>query len=89
MHSRQVSDSPDQRTEASYTVEPIANEMALSALEADWNWLSETAEQPNAFMTYGWFRSWTSRRAAEHRTGRFIPNVRSSQGGDHLRNHHL
>ena len=40
------------------TVELVSTEDGLSALEDDWNRLSETSDHPNAFMTYGWFRAW-------------------------------
>jgi CelD/BcsL family acetyltransferase involved in cellulose biosynthesis len=75
MLSRQGNDSLDRKAANPYTIDLISTEKALSALEADWNRLSEAAEQPNAFMTYGWFRAWTRRRTAEYPAGRFVPNV--------------
>ncbi|MBZ5670978.1 MAG: GNAT family N-acetyltransferase [Acidobacteriia bacterium] len=52
-----------------YSIEPIRSEEALSSLQEDWNRLSETAELPNVFMTFDWFRAWNQRRAREHRRG--------------------
>jgi CelD/BcsL family acetyltransferase involved in cellulose biosynthesis len=48
-------------------------EKEISNLEADWNRLSETAELPNVFMTFGWFRAWNQRLAQEDRRRR--PNI--------------
>jgi CelD/BcsL family acetyltransferase involved in cellulose biosynthesis len=58
-----------------YSIEPLRSEEALSTLQKDWDRLSETAELPNVFMTYGWFRAWSQRRAQEHRKGRRRPEV--------------
>jgi len=52
-----------------YSVERITSEEDLSSLQRDWNRLSETAELPNVFMTFDWFRAWNQRRAQEHRSG--------------------
>lgn len=56
-----------------YSVTPVVTEKEISSLEADWNRLSETAELPNVFMTFGWFRAWNQRLAQEDRRRR--PNV--------------
>lgn len=48
-----------------YCVEQIVTEAGISSLEADWNRLSEAAELPNVFMTFGWFRAWNRRFAQE------------------------
>lgn len=58
-----------------YSIEPIRSEEALSSLQEDWNRLSETAELPNVFMTFDWFRAWNQRRAQEHRKGQRRPEV--------------
>jgi CelD/BcsL family acetyltransferase involved in cellulose biosynthesis len=60
---------------AHYSVEPITTEEGLSHLEQDWNRLSETTEEPNAFMTFGWFRAWNHRFAQEDRSGRRRLNI--------------
>ena len=52
-----------------YSIQPITSAEALSSLQQDWDRLSETAELPNVFMTYDWFRAWNRRRAREHRRG--------------------
>ncbi len=57
-------------TKPPYSVEPITTEEGLSCLEQDWNRLSETAELPNVFMTFDWFRAWNQRFAQEDRRGR-------------------
>jgi CelD/BcsL family acetyltransferase involved in cellulose biosynthesis len=56
-------------------VEPITTAEELSSLEEHWNRLSDTAEEPNAFMTFGWFRAWNQRFAQEDRSGRRGLNV--------------
>jgi len=38
--------------------EPITTEEGFSNLRDNWNRLSETAEYPNVFMTFDWFRAW-------------------------------
>jgi len=48
-----------------YSVTRVVTEKEISSLEADWNRLSETAELPNVFMTFGWFRAWNQRLAQE------------------------
>ncbi len=58
-----------------YSVETVGTDAALNALEADWNRLSENAENPNVFMTCGWFRAWFRQFAKEMPGGRFLPHV--------------
>jgi len=58
-----------------YSIKPITSAEALSSLQQDWNRLSETAEPPNVFMTYDWFRAWNQRRAQEHRRGQRRPEI--------------
>lgn len=58
-----------------YSIERITSEEGLANLQADWNRLSETSEQPNVFMTYDWFRAWNQRRAQEQRKGQRRPEV--------------
>ena len=41
-----------------YSVESVTSEQGLSKLQDDWNRLSATAERPNVFMTFDWFRTW-------------------------------
>jgi CelD/BcsL family acetyltransferase involved in cellulose biosynthesis len=52
-------------TPVRYSVASIVTEKEISRLEADWNRLSETAELPNVFMTFGWFRAWNQRLTQE------------------------
>lgn len=75
MSSRQATAPLDNSTGGPYTIETISTEQALSALESDWNRLSESAEHPNVFMTYDWFRAWLNRGVKESRHGCFQPNV--------------
>ena len=56
-----------------YSVTPVVTEEDLSSLEADWNRLSEAAELPNVFMTFGWFRAWNQRLAQQDPRRR--PNI--------------
>lgn len=58
-----------------YSVELITSEEGLSSLREDWNRLSETAERPNVFMTFDWFRAWNQRYTQEDRSGRRRHNV--------------
>lgn len=58
-----------------YSVETVATESALDSLEADWNRLSLTADHPDAFMTYGWFRAWAKQLTRKDRAGRIQPHV--------------
>ena len=57
-----------------YTIIRITSEDELSALEPEWNRLSESAASPNVFTTYGWFRAWNQRFSQEDCNGRH-PNV--------------
>jgi CelD/BcsL family acetyltransferase involved in cellulose biosynthesis len=68
-------DFPDQNLGKKYMVEAVSTEEGLSALEADWNRLSETSDRPNAFMTYGWFRAWMRQIASEDHSRRPLPFV--------------
>jgi CelD/BcsL family acetyltransferase involved in cellulose biosynthesis len=58
-----------------YSVEPVATEEGLTDLEADWNRLSQTAELPNVFTTFDWFRAWNERAAREDKCHRRRPDV--------------
>lgn len=82
MPSRQASVSLDSKAECPYTIETISTEKALSALKSDWDLLSESAEHPNAFMTYDWFRAWMKRGVKESRHGHFQPNVLVFKNGN-------
>jgi CelD/BcsL family acetyltransferase involved in cellulose biosynthesis len=46
---------------AHYSVEPVTTEAALRGLEENWNTLSKTADEPNVFATFDWFRAWNQR----------------------------
>ena len=50
-----------------YSVVPAVTENEISSLEVDWNRLSETAQLPNVFMTFDWFRAWNQLFAQEDR----------------------
>jgi CelD/BcsL family acetyltransferase involved in cellulose biosynthesis len=58
-----------------YSVETVLTESGLDRLEADWNRLSEAAEHPNVFMTYGWYRAWCRRQIRDQSGGHFEPYV--------------
>jgi CelD/BcsL family acetyltransferase involved in cellulose biosynthesis len=58
-----------------YSVEPITTEEGLSNLKDDWNRLSESAEFPNVFMTFDWFRTWNECRSREQLRGLRRPNI--------------
>ncbi len=62
---------------SSYTVELISTVEGIAALENDWNRLIDCAENPNVFMTYGWFYAWTKELANENGRGRLQPYVLS------------
>ena len=47
------------------SVTPVGTQENLLSLEVDWNRLSEAAEVPNVFMTFGWFRAWNQRLTEE------------------------
>jgi CelD/BcsL family acetyltransferase involved in cellulose biosynthesis len=68
-------DSSSVKTRPRYSVEPITAEEGLANLEEDWNRLSETAEQPNVFMTFDWFRIWNQRITQDDCGGQRRPNV--------------
>jgi len=62
-------------TSSNYSIETITTEEGLSNLEEDWNRLSESAEFPNVFTTFDWFRTWNQRRSLEEHRGLRRPNV--------------
>jgi CelD/BcsL family acetyltransferase involved in cellulose biosynthesis len=66
--SNEVSDAP-------YSIRAVTTVDELAALEQEWNRLSESAREPNVFMTYGWFRAWFQRRAEELPNGDLKPHV--------------
>jgi CelD/BcsL family acetyltransferase involved in cellulose biosynthesis len=53
-------------TASCFSVKSIVTEKEISNLEADWIRLSETAEFPNVFMTFDWFRAWNRRLTQEN-----------------------
>ena len=61
----------------SYTVEVVSTEAGVAALENDWNRLTDCAENPNVFMTYGWFRTWTKGLISEAGSEHLQPYVLS------------
>lgn len=75
MHPCQSRGSPNKDLGRQYAVEEVSTEDGISALEADWNRLSETAEHPNVFMTYGWFLAWSKQLAREDSRGRSQPHL--------------
>ena len=74
MHSSHGGGSLDERGGPRYTIDRISNEQSLSTLQADWNKLSETAGNPNVFLTYGWFQAWVKWSSQEN-YGRILPSV--------------
>jgi len=58
-----------------FSVNAISTEEGLSSLEEDWNRLGETAESPNVFTTFDWFRAWNRHRSHETRRSLRRPNV--------------
>ena len=58
-----------------YLIEAISSSSDLPKLETDWNRLSNTSATPNAFATYGWFRSWYERLASDYHSSQFRPHV--------------
>jgi hypothetical protein len=69
------SDTPSVKTSSHHSIETVATEKELGSLEEDWNRLSKSAEQPNVFMTYDWFRAWNQLRSREQHRGFRRPNV--------------
>ena len=58
-----------------YSIETITTEPGIEGLEENWNRLSASAEFPNIFMTYDWFRAWNQIHTREQRGGLRRPNV--------------
>jgi CelD/BcsL family acetyltransferase involved in cellulose biosynthesis len=54
----------------SYSVEAVTTEEGLLKLQDDWNRLSATAEHPNVFTTFDWFRAWNQCFTQKDRSGR-------------------
>src|SRR6266404_1845775 len=52
-----------------YSIAPVTSDEELATLEQDWNRLSESAELPNIFMTFDWFRTWNQGYACGDRSG--------------------
>jgi CelD/BcsL family acetyltransferase involved in cellulose biosynthesis len=67
--------SPKGRATSNYFVETITTEQRFESIANDWNRLSATAEFPNVFMTFDWFRAWNQRFAREDRSGQRRLNV--------------
>ena len=74
---RKMRDTHGMVLNSSYTVELISTVEGIAALENDWNRLIDCAENPNVFMTYGWFYAWTKELANENGRGRLQPYVLS------------
>ncbi len=58
-----------------YTVEKVSTEDGLSAIEDEWNRLSETSDHQNAFMTYGWYRAWIRGLSGQDGFERLQPHI--------------
>jgi CelD/BcsL family acetyltransferase involved in cellulose biosynthesis len=67
-------DASSNNSSLRYSIEEITSEEGLSSLEPDWNRLSETAEHPNVFMTFDWFRAWNHHFTQQER-GKRRPHV--------------
>jgi CelD/BcsL family acetyltransferase involved in cellulose biosynthesis len=68
--SDSAKDSSSSKAKAPYSVVEITTKEGLSNVQTDWNRLSETAAQPNVFMTFDWHRAWSQQFAQESRSGR-------------------
>ncbi len=44
-----------------YSVDVISSLTGLGLVEQDWERLCRSAEQPNVFLTYAWYRAWSER----------------------------
>jgi CelD/BcsL family acetyltransferase involved in cellulose biosynthesis len=74
----------DESAGARYAIETIADEDALDDVETDWNRLSEQVKPRNAFMTFGWFRTWARHYAENDKSGKFQSQVLLLRQGKEL-----
>lgn len=65
-----------------YRVETVSTLAGLTAIERDWNRLTEITESPNVFATVEWFRIWIESLALEWGSDCFRPNVLVVKDGD-------
>ncbi len=56
-----------------YSVEAAVGAQACAAIEADWNRLSESVAQRNAFASHGWFKAWADFRMQQEAAAHFEP----------------
>ena len=70
MGKKLIENSSSTTATGCYTIEEIKTEEGLLILEDAWNRLSESAESPNVFMTFDWFRAWNQRFIQENPSGR-------------------
>ncbi|HWA95905.1 MAG TPA: GNAT family N-acetyltransferase [Terracidiphilus sp.] len=63
------------------SVEIVSSQTALEKLAPEWDRLCKEVNEPNAFMTYGWYRAWTKRHMREQRS-RYTPYVVVLRQGD-------
>jgi CelD/BcsL family acetyltransferase involved in cellulose biosynthesis len=69
------------KTTRHYSIEEIKTEEGLLILKDAWNGLSESAESPNVFMTFDWFRAWNQRFTQENRSGRSLSVLVTKKDG--------
>jgi CelD/BcsL family acetyltransferase involved in cellulose biosynthesis len=53
--------------ETRYSVEAVTKESEIATLAPDWDRLCREVDDPNAFMTPGWFRAWTKHHKDQQR----------------------
>jgi CelD/BcsL family acetyltransferase involved in cellulose biosynthesis len=80
----QLTESLREDAAVSLSASVISDERALRDLETDWNRLSESSTNPNAFMTYGWYRAWLTAQLKEIGDGRTQPHVIVLRNGDEI-----
>lgn len=54
--------------------EIASSQAALDAVAPEWDPLCKESDEPNVFMTHGWYRAWTKRHASEN-GARYAPHV--------------
>ena len=82
MPSPQLTECLHEDAAVSLSASVVSDETALRGLERDWNRLSEGSRNPNAFMTYGWYRAWIADQQSEAGGERTQPHVVVLRNGD-------
>ena len=84
MPSTQLTESLREDTAAFFSASVVSDERALRDLEMEWNRLSESSTNPNAFMTYGWYRAWLAAQLKEIGDGRTQAHVVVLRNGNEI-----